>query len=433
MAQRITGTPGTLGAPAPASLPATAGATSPESPWPLSLLSANIKRYIDRMSAVWIEGQVIEFNQRGKVSYLTLRDLNEEMSLPVQVFANVLDRLPEPPTRGAHVVVNVKADFWTKAGRLSMRANDIRPVGLGDLLARLERLRQQLSAEGLFDPAHKLTLPFLPQRIGLITGRDSDALKDVVRNARLRWPAVDFDIREVAVQGNGAVGQVTQALADLDADDAVDLIIIARGGGSLEDLLPFSNEALIRSVYAASTPVVSAIGHEADRPLLDDVADLRASTPTDAAKRVVPDVAEEQMGILQARAQLDGALERLLQREATNLTALRSRPAFAQPHSMITSREADIESLRERSLRSATIALSRAETEVGHLLSQVRALSPLQTLQRGYAVVQNKQGDAVRTSTQVSAKETIHVTVAQGSFGASVTTITESQVLHAND
>ncbi len=420
MAQRISGTPGTLGAAPAAALPATAGETTPDSPWPLSLLSANIKRYIDRMSSVWIEGQVIEFNRRGKVSYLTLRDLNEEMSLPVQVFSNVLERMPAPPERGAHVVVNVKADFWTKAGRLSMRANDIRAVGLGELLARLERLRMQLGAEGLFDPALKLPLPFLPGRIGLITGRDSDAEKDVVRNARLRWPAVDFDIREVAVQGNGAVGQVMSALSELDADEVVDVIIIARGGGSLEDLLPFSNEALIRAVAAATTPVVSAIGHEADRPLLDDVADLRASTPTDAAKRVVPDVAEEQLGILQARAQLDGALDRLLAREQSDLNALRSRPVLAEPLVIVSSREAEVRALRERALRAASTAIAHESAAVGHLRAQVRALSPLQTLERGYAVVQDPAGSAVQSPAQVSAGEALRITVAAGAFGARV-------------
>ena len=201
MAQRISGTPGTLGAQPAAERARTAAETTPDNPWPLSLLSRNIKAYIDRMSAVWIEGQVIELNRRGKASYLTLRDVDEEMSLPVQVWNSVLDRIDAPLSEGARVVVNVKADFWLKAGRLSMRANDIRPVGLGELLARLEKLRRQLGAEGLFAPELKRRLPFLPNRIGLITGRDSDAKKDVLRNTLLRWPAAEFEIREVAVQG----------------------------------------------------------------------------------------------------------------------------------------------------------------------------------------------------------------------------------------
>nr|WP_272902496.1 exodeoxyribonuclease VII large subunit [Brevibacterium daeguense] len=389
----------------------------------MSLLSRNIKAYIDRMSAVWIEGQVIEFNRRGKASYLTLRDVDEEMSLPVQVWNNVLDRVDTPLSEGARVVVNVKADFWVKAGRLTMRANDIRAVGLGELLARLEKLKRMLAAEGLFDPELKKPLPFLPQRVGLITGRNSDAEKDVVRNARLRWPAVEFEIRSVAVQGPDAVPQVRAALLDLDAHPEVDVIVIARGGGSLEDLLPFSNESLVRAVSAALTPVVSAIGHEADRPILDEVADLRASTPTDAAKRIVPDFQEEKFNLLQARAALDGALERLLRRESEALRAVRSRPVMAQPETMITSREQEIEALRARSWQSGKAALVHASAAVEHLRAQVRALSPRNTLARGYAVVQTVDGTAVRSSHTVEAGQAVSVRVAEGGFDAAVTSI----------
>lgn len=421
MVERISGTPGTLGASPPVQLPPTAAATSADNPWPVSLLSTNMKKYIDKMSAVWIEGQVIEFNRRGKVSYITLRDLNDEMSLPLQVFNNVLNRMPTLPSEGSHVVANVKADFWVRAGRLSMRANDIRAVGLGDLLARLERLRGQLRAEGIFDPAHKLRLPFLPNRIGLITGRDSDAQKDVMRNARNRWPAVEFEVRNVAVQGNGAVGQVIAALQDLDGDPAIDVIVIARGGGSLEDLLPFSNEAMVRAVYSARTPVVSAIGHEADSPILDEVADLRASTPTDAAKRIVPDYAEEQMGILQARSAIDGALDRLLRREAEGLTALRSRPVFAQPERMVTERQADTDTWRDRALRATSTLVNTAEQTVGALRTQIRSLSPLNTLARGYAIVLDSSGSAVRAADQVAPDDELAITVARGRIHAQVT------------
>ncbi|MCQ9385899.1 exodeoxyribonuclease VII large subunit [Brevibacterium sp. 50QC2O2] len=421
MVERISGTPGTVGAPQTPALAPTAAQTSPDNPWPLALLSSNMKRYIDKMSAVWIEGQVIEFNRRGKVSYLTLRDLNDEMSLPVQVFNNVLDRMPTQPQEGAHVIVNVKADFWLRAGRLSMRANDIRAVGLGDLLARLERLRGQLRNEGLFAPEHKRRLPFLPSRIGLITGRDSDAQKDVVRNATLRWPAVEFEIRNVAVQGNGAVPQVIAAMQELDADEAVDVIVIARGGGSLEDLLPFSNEAMIRAVYQATTPVVSAIGHEADNPILDEVADLRASTPTDAAKRIVPDYNEEQLGILQMRANLDGALARLLDREAQGLASVLSRPVFAQPSRLIDDRAADMLTWRDRSTRAMSGLVDGARLTIDGLRTQVRSLSPLNTLARGYAVVLDPSGGAVRDAAHVSPGDALSITVARGKISADVT------------
>ncbi|GAA1633840.1 exodeoxyribonuclease VII large subunit [Brevibacterium sanguinis] len=427
MAQRISGTPGTLGENVdPQALPATAAETTAENPWPLSVLSNKMKSYIDRMSSVWIEGQVVELNHRGKASYLTLRDTDVEMSLPVQIWKNVLDRTGAQLSEGSHVVANLKADFWTKTGRLTMRANDIRAVGLGELLARLERLKKQLAAEGLFDPARKKRLPFLPNRIGLITGRDSDAQKDVVRNVHLRWPAAEFEIRNTAVQGPDTVPGVMKNLAELDADPTIDVIVIARGGGSMEDLLPFSNEALVRAVSNAQTPVVSAIGHEADRPILDEVADLRASTPTDAAKRIVPDVAEEAMGILNARAMLDAAVNRIIDREQEMLTAVRSRPVLAEPQTMVDAREDELLMLRRRSLQAMFGQLNQGQNEINHLRSQARSLSPLRTLERGYAVVQTDSGQAVRDADEVHTGSTVHIRVARGRFDAEVTTIDDA-------
>ena len=420
MVQRISGTPGTLGEQPESTLAATAGETTAQNPWPLALLSTNIKRYIERMSTVWVEGQVIELNHRGQASYLTLRDLNEEMSLPVQVFKNVLDRLDAPLNKGSHVVVQLTANFWLKTGRFSMRATDIRTVGLGELLARLERLKKALAVEGLFDPAHKKPLPFLPNTIGLITGRDSDAQKDVLENAALRWPAVKFRVINTRVQGTSAVPEVMAALAELDADPEVDVIVIARGGGSLEDLLPFSNETLVRAVYAAHTPVVSAIGHENDRPILDEVADLRASTPTDAAKRIVPDFHEETMQILQARATLENSLMRFLDREMTSLADLRSRPVLANPLVMVADRQVDIANWRQRALSFITSAVDKSQSQIEHLRNQVRALSPLNTLARGYAIVQDGQGQAVHSAAEVSPGQTVNVTVERGSFTAQV-------------
>ena len=337
-------------------LPATAAETSPDNPWPLQLLSQKLKMHIDRAPSAWVEGQVIELNRRGSNAYLTLRDIDAEISLPASIWTTVLDRQDAPLERGSRVVALIKAEFWLKTGRLNMSVKDIRPVGLGDLLARIERLRQALAAEGLFADSRKKRLPLLPHRIGLITGRDSDAKKDVLRNAALRWPAVEFEIREVAVQGNTAVAQMIAALRELDAHPVVDVIVIARGGGALEDLLPFSSEELIRAVADASTPVVSAIGHEADRPILDDVADLRASTPTDAAKRIVPDVAEELVRVRQARDQLRRGVTRLVEREGDRLASLRSRPVLLSPEVMISQRHEDVERLKVRS-HSAILSL----------------------------------------------------------------------------
>ena len=316
-------------------LPPTANQTTAENPWPLRMLSQKLKMHIDRAPPTWVEGQVIELNRRNSTTYLTLRDIDAEASFSLVVWGSVMARLEMPLEPGSRVVAQIKPDLYIKTGRLTMQTRDIRPVGLGDLLVRLERLRRALAAEGLFDASRKQRLPLLPHRIGLITGRDSDAMKDVIRNASLRWPAVEFEVREVAVQGVNAVAQVMRALAELDARQDVDVIVIARGGGSLEDLLPFSNEDLVRAVAAAATPIVSAIGHEADRPLLDDVADLRASTPTDAAKRIVPDVSEELHRIGQARAMLARRVEQLVHRETDRLATLRSRPVMANPAGMV--------------------------------------------------------------------------------------------------
>lgn len=412
---------GTAQAPSqPTTLPPTASQTSPENPWPLRLLSEKLKAHIDKVPPTWVEGQVIELNRRNSVTYLTLRDTDAEASFSLVAWGAVMSRLDVPLQPGSRVVAQIKPDLYVKTGRLSMQTRDIRPVGLGDLLARLERLRQALAAEGLFADARKKPLPMLPHRIGLITGRDSDAMKDVIRNASLRWPAVAFEVREVAVQGVNAVTQVRQALAELDAMAEVDVIVIARGGGSLEDLLPFSSEELIRAVAAARTPVVSAIGHEADRPLLDDVADLRASTPTDAAKRIVPDVNEELERIARARAMLTRSVETLIRHEGERLAAMRSRPVLANPQGMIQARADDLQRLTARAYGCIRAAVDRDRDRIAHLRAQVRSLSPQNTLDRGYAVVQLPDGAVVREAQQAPPGTRLRVRVAVGELAADV-------------
>lgn len=399
----------------------TAAETSPDNPWPLAVLSQKLKAHIEKAPPAWVEAQVIELNKRANVSYLTLRDIDAEVSLSVTVWGSVLSRLEAPLERGSRVVAQLKPDFWLKTGRLSMQGQDIRPVGLGDLLARIEKLRQALAAEGLFDPRRKKPLPLLPHRIGLITGRNSDAMKDVLQNAALRWPAVEFEVREVPVQGVNAVTAVIGALAELDADPRVDVIVIARGGGSLEDLLPFSHESLVRAVAAAQTPIVSAIGHEADRPLLDEVADLRASTPTDAAKRIVPEVGEERRRVDQARAQLNRRIQDLLDRETERLAYLRSRPVLANPGLMLSTKYDDVTALRSRARTAVQSQIGRHTDQLTHLRTQVRALSPQKTLDRGYAVVQLEDSTIVRDPAQVRPGAALKIRVAGGDFLASST------------
>lgn len=411
----------------PTSRPPTAADTSAESPWPLRVLSENLKRYIDRAPPAWIEGQLIEFKVIRGNAWMTLRDLEGDFSLPVTAWRAVASTLEGTVQQGSRVVAHVKPSFYTKTGRMSMIVSEMRPVGVGDLLARVERLRRALQEEGLLDPELKQPLPLLPNRIGLITGRDSDAMKDVMRNALLRWPAAEFEVREVAVQGASAPREVMAALAELDADPAVDVIVIARGGGALEEvILPFSDEDLVRAVAGASTPVVSAIGHEADRPVLDDVADVRASTPTDAAKRIVPEAAQELAAVTEARLRLASGVERLVLHEAQRLEALRTRPVLAHPEHLLQERAEDVSRHIERARTALGQALHRGQEAVGHLRARVRSLSPQHTLDRGYAVVQH-EGAVVREATRLSPGDPLDILVASGRIEATTVSTSTSQ------
>jgi len=403
----------------PDALPERAADTTAERPWPVRLLSMKIADYVEKMSVLWVEGQVVELRRRPGVrtAYLTLRDADVDLSLSVAIGVNALDAMPTPLTEGARVVVQAKPAFWTQRGTLLLDARQIRPVGVGELLARLEYLKANLAAQGLFDAERKRPLPFLPRRVGLICGRASAAERDVVENARRRWPAVRFEVREVAVQGANAVLEVTAALGELDGLDDVDVIVIARGGGSVEDLLPFSNETLVRAVAAARTPVVSAIGHDVDTPLLDFVADHRASTPTDAAKAVVPDAAVERRLVQAAWGRVCRALTRRVDGERRRLTALTSRPVMADPGGFVRLQRGTVDALRDRGRRRLRARLDHDVAEVGHLGARVRSLSPQATLDRGYAIVTRADGRAVRDPAEVAPAERLDVRVAGGGFG----------------
>lgn len=405
-----------------AALPARALDTSPEHPWPVRLLSSKIADYIAKMAPVWVEGQIVQLNRRpgAGMGFLTLRDTDADMSLPVSVYSRVLDAVTVPLAEGSHVVVRAKPTFWTKRGTLQLQADDLRAVGVGELLARIEHLKRVLAAEGLFDVARKVPLPFLPAVVGLICGRESKAEHDVVVNAQARWPQVRFEIREVAVQGVRAVPQVSAAIAELDADPRVEVIVVARGGGAVEDLLPFSNETLVRAAAACRTPLVSAIGHETDTPLLDLVADYRASTPTDAAKRIVPDVTEERTRLTQASTRIRSAVMHLVGREQSGLDGIRSRPVLAAPESMVDARELDVRQRREAGRRSLDVWLARSTGQTAQLAAQLRALSPAATLDRGYAVVQRADGAVVRDPAEVTAGEALRIRVARGEVAATV-------------
>jgi exodeoxyribonuclease VII large subunit len=396
--------------------------TSFEHPVPVAALAGMVGDWIDRLGAIWVEGQITQISRRpgAGIVFLTLRDPSQDVSVGVTCYRSVYEKVVPAPSEGARVVVWGKPNFYRQRGQFSLLAQELRPVGIGELLARLEELKRRLAAEGLFDPALKKPLPFLPHLIGLICGRASAAEKDVVENAQRRWPGVRFEIRETAVQGAGAVAGVTAALAELDARADVEVIVIARGGGSVEDLLPFSDEQLIRAVAACRTPVVSAIGHEPDSPLLDLVADLRASTPTDAAKRIVPDVHEELDRVVQARERLGRAITRLLDREQHALDGFRSRPALAAPYAMLDQRAQEVATLRDRALRCADHKVARDGEVLAQTLARVRALSPLATLERGYAIVQREDGLVVRKPEEVEQGDPLTVRVAGGTLDATV-------------
>lgn len=395
--------------------------TSAESPAPVRVISEILKEYVDRLGLIWIEGEISEINERTGMAFMRLRDTSVDMSLSVMCHRTVLAPVAPLP-QNARVVILAKVSFYTKNGTISLSAKEIRQVGIGELLARLEHLKQLLASEGLFALDLKKALPLLPRRVGLICGRNSAAEKDVVENARRRWPAVQFEIREVAVQGAAAVIEVSAALRELEANPEVDVIIITRGGGSFEDLLPFSDEGLVRLAASCETPIVSAIGHEQDAPLLDLVADVRASTPTDAAKKVVPDIEEELAMINQLRDRANRRLLNFLDLEVSRITALRERPVLKDPMVLITTRQEAIAGLRDRSHRSTSHAVDLAREELLHIYARVRSLSPQSTLDRGYSVVQRGDGSIARDPKELSAGERLRIRLALGEIGAVVET-----------
>ncbi len=394
--------------------------TSSETPATVRTVSEAIKEYVDRLGPIWIEGEISELNERsGMMAFMRLRDPSVDMSISVMCHKSVIAAV-KPLPDNARIVMYAKPSWYTKNGSLSFSAREIRQVGVGELLARLEALKNQLASEGLFNSDRKVALPLLPQVIGLICGRNTDAEKDVVENAKRRWPSVQFEIREVTVQGAAAVSEVSEALRELEANKDVEVIIITRGGGSFEDLLPFSDEGLVRLAASCTTPIVSAIGHEKDSPLLDLVADYRASTPTDAAKRVVPDISEEIAMIEAMRDRARRTLVNRLDLEMTRIANFKNRPVMKDPHVLITTRAEIIAGLRDRSNRSFGSSLKLAKEELKQIKARVRALSPQSTLDRGYSVVQLADGQIVTDPKKVKAGDELRLRLAKGETKATV-------------
>jgi exodeoxyribonuclease VII large subunit len=400
---------------------------SAEAPVPVRTMLRLVGDWIAKLGRIWVEGQIAELNTRGNTVYLTLRDPLAAVSVRVICPRTVFNATDPAPGPGARVVVFAKPDFNTTRGSFALTAIEVRQVGIGELLARLERLRKALADEGLFATERKRRPPFLPRQIGLICGRDSAAERDVRRTAAARWPAVQFRVEQVAVQGNQAVPEVIDALHRLDSDPDIDVIIVTRGGGSIEDLLPFSDESLVRAVAACRTPVVSAIGHEQDSPLLDNVADVRASTPTDAAKRVVPDVSEQLALIDQLRGRARRCLKGQIDRERAWLAAAVSRPVLANPVRELDRLEEKIRAMAERAQRAVSTQLGHTARDLEHTRARLLTLSPASTLRRGYAIVQRPDSTVVRTAAQVEDGETLTVRFAEDQLTATVETTQTSQ------
>lgn len=402
-----------------------------EQPWPVRTVARKLTEWIGRLGEVWVEGQVAQISRRAgaPTAFLVLRDPAADMSLAVSCRRDLLDTLPSPLVQGARIVVRARADFYAARGTLSLRATEIRAIGVGELLARIERLRQLLAAEGLFDPARKRPLPFLPGVVGLITGRGSAAEHDVVENARRRWPAVKFKTHACAVQGPTAARSVIEGLQILDSSIDVEVIVIARGGGSVEDLLPFSDEGLCRAVAACRTPVVSAIGHESDTALVDHVADVRASTPTDAGLTVVPDLAAELGLLARLRRAARHSVTQRIDTELRWLADVRRQPGLADPHSLLDRRWEQIQSLRARTHRHLAGQLGAGQADLAHTRARVLALSPAATLARGYAVVTTEKGDVVREPGEVVVGQRLHIQVSGGRLAAAVDTVKDASAV----
>ena len=399
--------------------------SSPEQPQPLGRVIGAVKDWVNRCGEIWVDAQVVEIKRRNApTQFMTFRDRIADMSCQVTATTLVLDAAGPIP-EGSRVTARIRPRVWDRNSSLSYECLELRVAGEGRLLAQLEQLKRKLQAEGLFEAHHKRRLPTLPSVIGLVTGKNSDAERDVVTNVERRWPGARIRTRHALVQGVSSAESVMGALAALDADPEVEVIIIARGGGSLEDLLSFSDEGLVRAVHAARTPVITAIGHERDFPLVDFVADHRASTPTDAAKRVVPDHEAEATGVANTIARLRRAIDGVLTQQQHLLDSLRSRPVMVDPTSAFAAHYERLSLLRHRLESSIDRRLRTEESDLRSAVSTVRALSPKRTLERGYAVLVDDDHASVSSVADTTVGARIHAYLADGQLDLDVAGITQ--------
>ncbi len=385
-------------------------------------VNRGLARRVDELPALWVEGEIgdLRYNPKFGFTFLTLRDPDEGATLSVTMARWAFERIDPRPIEGQRVQVHGKVTLYDKRAELSLRADRIEPAGDGALLARIEEARRRLDADGLFDPSRKRTPPLWPRGIGLIAGHEAAAPLDVIRNARARLRSARFVLAETAVQGDRAVPEIMRALTALDARADVDVIVIARGGGSLEDLLPFSDEGLCRAIAGCSTVVVSAVGHERDVPLCDLVADRRASTPTDAARLIVPDARQELENVERLRSSARRCAERVVVRARERLEALAARPALRSADYWVVSRREVLGRLRAVLDGAPQRALTARSQRAEQLVARLRAVAPQATLERGYAIVIDERGHAVRDAAAITAGEKVDLRLARGGAGARI-------------
>ncbi|MBU6347867.1 MAG: exodeoxyribonuclease VII large subunit [Actinomycetales bacterium] len=386
----------------------------PDLPVPVSGLSSMLADYVARLGTIWVEGQVSEISARGGLSFLGLRDVEGEATVKLFSWERATLQVDPPIEQGSRVIAQVKAEWWKNRGSLQFKILQIRTVGIGELIARLAALRDVLAAEGLFSEELKKPIPFLPRRIGLVCGKNSDAKHDVIENARRRWPTAEFEVREVKVQGATAVREVSQAITELDALSEVEVIVVARGGGSFEDLLPFSDESLVRTIAAAITPIVVAIGHEEDRPLVDYVADFRASTPTDAARRIVPDVLEELAYLASVRSATHSIVTTAISNRGRELAQVRAKPALANPSVLIEQRLTQNQALRTQLHSQVSHRIKLARAQIAGITATLSVLSPESTLARGFAIVRDLDNRVIKKSSSISKDQSLKVRLSSG-------------------
>ena len=359
--------------------------------------------WLSRLPTLWIEGELTELrrHERWGSVFFTLKDPADGACVPASMPRRSFDALRLELADGERVHVYGRPELFAARGELRLRVLSIERFGLGAHLAAIERLKQALAAEGLFDPARKRRLPRFPRRIGLVTGSDAAAKRDVLTTIQSRFPAARVLVAETLVQGPRAVTGIVAALEGLCAQPNVDVIVLTRGGGSFEDLLPFSDERVVRAVAGCRVPVVSAVGHEQDTPLCDLAADVRASTPTAAGKLVVPDVDELRRELVRAHAALERGARRALEREAARTAAM-----------------------RERLRHGPSLLVERRRSAVERAAGRLRALSPRATLERGYAIVRD-EGGIVRSADTLAAGDAVAVELGRGAFDARVEAVRE--------